>query len=99
MKLLMSNNKFKLYCILFCEENNGNTFGEVIPDIIDEVKNTIINFKDFQFQEYTISKTLYLENLDYSIIFNNRSGYLTRRNGMMEYSYNFPSLKRTEDIV
>ena len=95
----MTYNKFKLYCILFCEENNGNTFGEVIPDIIDEVKNTIINFKDFHFQDYTIPKTLYLENLEYFILFNNISGYLTRRNGMLEHSYCFPSLKRTEDIV
>ena len=95
----MTHNKFKLYCILFCEENNGKTVGEVIPDIIYELKTTIINFKDFHFQDYTISKTLCLENLEYCILFNNISGYLTRQNDTLEHSYHFPSLKRTEDIV
>lgn len=51
---------------------------------------------DFQFQEYTISKTLYLENSEYFILFDNISGYLTRRNGMLEYSYNFPSVNYPE---
>ena len=95
----MTYNKFKLYCILFCEENNGNTFGEVIPDIIDEVKNSLVNIKNFHFQEYTISKTLCLENSEYFILFDSVSGYLTRQNDTLEHSYHFPSLKRTEDIV
>ena len=95
----MTYNKFKLYCILFCEENNGKTVGEVIPDIIDEVKNSLVNIKNFHFQEYTISKTLCLENSEYFILFDSVRGYLIRQNDTLEHSYHFPSLKRTEDIV
>lgn len=39
----MIHNKFKLYCILFCEENNEKTVGEVIPDIIYELKVTSLD--------------------------------------------------------
>lgn len=95
----MTHNEFKMYCILFCKENNGKTIGEVIPDIIDELKNTIVNFNDFHFQEYKFQKNISFKNLEYFVLFNCVSGYFTRQNGMLEYSFRFPTILHTEDIV
>lgn len=92
MKLLMSNNKFKLYCICFCKKFRGKTFGEVIPDFRNDLVDTLIIFEDFKI--YGFCGGLTLDNHYRSTLLSNEFGYFTHEQSYLQ----FGSSKRLIDI-
>ena len=97
MKLLMSNNKFKLYCICFCKKFRGKTLGEVIPDIREDFRDTLIEFEEFYFDTFGYSTTLNIGSRPE--LLSNSFGYLrTDPTNFGELTYRLPTYN-FEDIV
>ena len=48
----MTTAQFRLFCIVFCEKYNGKTFGEVLPNFQINLKDDIISYKNFKFNDY-----------------------------------------------
>ena len=48
----MTPAQFKLFCVVFCEKYNGKTFGEVLPNFDRNLKDDIISYKKYNFDNY-----------------------------------------------
>ena len=97
MKLLMTNNEFKLYCIIFCKKFRGKTLGEVIPDIREDFRDTLIEFEEFYFDTFGDATTLNIGSRP--DIFSNSFGYLrTDPTNFGELTYRLPTYN-FEDII
>ena len=48
----MTTAQFRLFCIVFCKKYNGKTFGEVLPNFQRNLKDDIISYKNFKFNDY-----------------------------------------------
>ena len=49
----MTTAQFRLFCIVFCKKYNGKTFGEVLPNFQRNLKDDIISYKIYNFDNYS----------------------------------------------
>lgn len=79
----MTENEFKLICIVFCKKYEGKTFGEVLQGVYYDIKNIKIEFENMHISK---SINMYEKGNFYICLLGGKENlmYLTQNNSVVK---------------